>query len=298
MTQLRITATALALVVAVPLAQPANEPPKHEGRSLGGHTGTVRVLHAPDGTLATFSDDRTIQLWDAQGRAARRLVGHESLVIAASFTPDGKTLATTDGKAVRLWDIAKGKERAAEGLPAGAERLAFAPDGKTLACVVGRGEIRLWDAAAGKVDSLLLGGSPQGRAGHHLVDRVRAGREDAGGGVHRRPPRSQSPATLGSRHGQAPADAHQRGEFRPLDRGLLAGRQVPGCRGHERRGPGVPDEGLGERGRVGGGRPVAVGGFRPGQPDAGAWGCGGTCNCGTRRPGSVCGHSTATRTGC
>ena len=48
--------------VAIPLAQSANEPPKREGQTLAGHTGTVRVLYAPDGTLATFSDDHTIQL--------------------------------------------------------------------------------------------------------------------------------------------------------------------------------------------------------------------------------------------
>ncbi len=49
MTPFRITVTALTLVVAVPLARPVDEPPKHEGRTLGGHTGTVRVLYAPDG---------------------------------------------------------------------------------------------------------------------------------------------------------------------------------------------------------------------------------------------------------
>jgi WD40 repeat protein len=151
MNTLRITITALTLVVAVPLARPADEPPKREGRTLHGHTGTVRVLYASDGTLATFSDDHTIQLWDTKGRALHRLVGHDGLVTAASFSPDSKTLATADGKATRLWDVAKGEARTAEGVPAGAERLAFSPDGKTLVCVVGRGEIRLWDVAAGKV---------------------------------------------------------------------------------------------------------------------------------------------------
>jgi WD40 repeat protein len=145
------TITALALITMTLPALSADEPAKREGRTLGGHTGTVRVLYAPDGTLATFSDDRTIQFRDARGRVTHRLVGHESLVIAASFTPDSKTLATADGKAIRLWDVARGEARTAKNLPAGAERLAFSPDGKTLACAVGRGEIHLWDVATAKV---------------------------------------------------------------------------------------------------------------------------------------------------
>src|SRR6266545_3114831 len=123
MTRSSLFTTALAVLTTLPIL-PADEPPKREAKTLGEHTGTVRVLYAPDGTLATFSDDRTIQLRDAQGRVTHRLVGHESLVIAASFTPDSKTLATADGKAIRLWDTAKSEARTAENLPAGAERLA------------------------------------------------------------------------------------------------------------------------------------------------------------------------------
>ncbi len=47
MAPFRITVTALTLIVAVPRARPADEPPNREAKTLGGHTGTVRVLHAP-----------------------------------------------------------------------------------------------------------------------------------------------------------------------------------------------------------------------------------------------------------
>jgi WD40 repeat protein len=119
MTLSRLTIGALVFTAAALTARPANEPLKREGQTLGDHTGTVRVLYAPDGTLATFSDDRTIQLRDAQGRVTHRLVGHQGLVIAASFSPDGKTLVTADGKAVRLWDVTKGRHGRRRGCPRG-----------------------------------------------------------------------------------------------------------------------------------------------------------------------------------
>jgi WD40 repeat protein len=125
---------------------------EREVRTLTGHSGTVRVLYSPAGTLATFSDDRTIRLWDRDGRDFRRLDGHKGLVVSASFSPDGKTLGTADGEAFHLWDVATGKALPAPGdALAGVARLTFAPDGKTLGCAGDRGEVRLWDLAAGKV---------------------------------------------------------------------------------------------------------------------------------------------------
>jgi WD40 repeat protein len=157
----RIIMPALALVVAVPLLSPADEPPNRAAKTLGGHTGTVRVLYAPDGTLATFSDDHAVRLWDAQGHVPRRLDGHEGGVGSAAFSPDGKTLATAGGESVRLWDVAEGKPRPAKGLPAGAARLAFSPDGKTLACVVGRDEVQLWDVGTERVTRTFSGEHPK-----------------------------------------------------------------------------------------------------------------------------------------
>ena len=49
---------------------------RSEAQTLGGHTGTVRVLSAADRTLATFGDDRTIRFWSAGGGNPRRMDGH------------------------------------------------------------------------------------------------------------------------------------------------------------------------------------------------------------------------------
>src|SRR5207248_363831 len=64
---------------------------------------------------------------------------------------------------LHLWDVAAGKALPVKGEPpGGVERVAFAPDGKTLACVSGRGHIRLWDVAAGKVTRSLSAEHPKG----------------------------------------------------------------------------------------------------------------------------------------
>jgi WD40 repeat protein len=53
------------------------------------------IAFAPDGrSVASGSDDGTIQLWDlASGKELRRLEGHAGTVYSVAFAPDGRHLA-------------------------------------------------------------------------------------------------------------------------------------------------------------------------------------------------------------
>jgi WD40 repeat protein len=125
--------------------------------------GVTGILHGASGgaiaavaftrdgrTLATASDDGTVQLWDTATRTPRGppLSAVGSAVYSVAFAPDGRTLAagSYDGT-VRLWNT---QTRAPLGPPLRTDgqpinSVAFAPDGRTLAAGSYDGTLGLWN---------------------------------------------------------------------------------------------------------------------------------------------------------
>jgi hypothetical protein len=75
--------------------------------TLRGHEDKVYTLaFSPDGRhLVTGSKDRTVRVWDLEGRTTGVLRGHEGEVCQVVISPDSQRLASTDrtDKMVRLW---------------------------------------------------------------------------------------------------------------------------------------------------------------------------------------------------
>jgi WD40 repeat protein len=126
---------------------------------LRGHNRDVNwATFSPDGaTLATAGDDGAVKLWDlSTGRESKQILKAAGPVIGVAFSPDGKVLAAglSDGT-VRWWDFPSGRERPGFRAHEGRiEFVTFSPDGRTLATCAE--SAKLWDAATGKLQRLLL----------------------------------------------------------------------------------------------------------------------------------------------
>jgi WD40 repeat protein len=132
--------------------------------SLLGHGDAVSsVAFDRDGwRLISGSQDGTVKVWEIVAEPdCLALPGHNDTVFSIAFSPDGTRLASGgNDMTVRIWDVRSGLELfCLYGHCAKVYQVAFSPDGRLLASASGDhtkgdsvfpGEIKVWDASAGR----------------------------------------------------------------------------------------------------------------------------------------------------
>ncbi|MFN5397117.1 MAG: AAA-like domain-containing protein [Pseudanabaena sp.] len=122
------------------------------------HNGIVFiVVFSPDGkTIATGSGDKTVKLWNLEGKELQTLTGHSDRVWSVAFSPDGKTIATGSwDTTVKLWNL-EGKElQALTGHSDKVFSVAFSPDGKAIATGGWDNTVKLWNLEGKELQTLI-----------------------------------------------------------------------------------------------------------------------------------------------
>jgi WD40 repeat protein len=130
----------------------------HRWTDTPGH----RLAWSPDGAWLACFGDSLVLIDAATGRQRRELAGHPGFIRTVAWSSDGKRVAACGvEKTITLWDVAEGKvlsqlEGHEGGFPdlgnnVDFRHIAWSPDGKRLASAGADRQVRIWDAATGKL---------------------------------------------------------------------------------------------------------------------------------------------------
>ena len=130
-----------------------------EKLSLSGHTSNVNLLaFSSNGrilaTVARFSEDRAIRLWNARTGKLQRKLEHPEGITSMTLAPDGSTLVSGSwDEKIRLWDTRTGQNT--QTVDMRNEVLTYSPDGSKIA--VATHEILLVNAGTARLQQTLSG---------------------------------------------------------------------------------------------------------------------------------------------
>lgn len=123
--------------------------------------GVLTVDISPDGQwIATGSNDRTVKLWNREGRIIQALA-HGDTVHRVAFTADSQRVVTgsLDGQ-VRVWDLDGREVHRIQAHTQPVWGVSTSPDGQWIASVGGDNTVKLWHPDGTPAQTLPAPGSP------------------------------------------------------------------------------------------------------------------------------------------
>ncbi|MGK7921716.1 MAG: AAA-like domain-containing protein [Trichodesmium sp.] len=118
-----------------------------ENNRLDGHEKTVInvTFNSTGNLIASVSDDRTIKLWNTQGKLLKTFRGHDAEVRSISFHPHKQLLASAShDRTIKLWSLDAQLLQTLIGHQDKVRDVTFSPDGKILASASADGNVILW----------------------------------------------------------------------------------------------------------------------------------------------------------
>ncbi|MGD1809644.1 AAA-like domain-containing protein [Dapis sp. BLCC M126] len=114
-------------------------------RLIGHKHRTLKIAISNDGEMMATNDEKTIKLWQKNGKLLPTIFEHPTAIWELAFSPDDKIIAsaTADGK-IRLWHQDGKLHKVLNAHDAKVYGVAFSPNGETIASAAGDSTVKLW----------------------------------------------------------------------------------------------------------------------------------------------------------